>query len=200
MVLECLKLAAVEGVQQDLAYSNLLLKAFKCVGKGTDCFCSNLAENRDTGPSPSPPTRLPPSSPPPQRLPHKIPAKTPQTWQKHFPKAGVGGEGGCFLCQRSLLSGPPAWPPHVTGAGAGMAVGLQGSLGTAPSRDMGQVLPTAFASPGLRFPRAWPGTGVRPKNTACTVTYRYTWNPGFQLPWRQGQCASSPTPCGHHCI
>lgn len=35
MILECLKLAAAaEGVQQDLAYNNLLLKAFKCVGKG----------------------------------------------------------------------------------------------------------------------------------------------------------------------
>lgn len=41
MVLECLKLAAAKGVQQDLAYSNLLLKALNCVGKGMEHICSD---------------------------------------------------------------------------------------------------------------------------------------------------------------
>jgi len=69
MILECLKLAAAEGVQQELEYSNLLLKAFKCVGKGTECFCSHSADNRDTGSSPPHLARLPLSSLPLQRLP-----------------------------------------------------------------------------------------------------------------------------------
>ena len=153
MILECLKLAAAEGVQQDSAYSNLLLKAFKCVGKGTEHFCSDSAENRDTGPSPSPLAGLPPSSPPPQRSPHKIPAKPPQTWQKHLPKAGVGGwGGGRFPCQRPSLSGPTTRLPHRTGAG--IAIGLQGSPGRVPSRDTGELLAEAFATPELQFPHA----------------------------------------------
>lgn len=49
MILECLKLAAAaEGVQQDLAYNNLLLKAFKCVGKGRNRASAAIQQKTGT--------------------------------------------------------------------------------------------------------------------------------------------------------
>lgn len=80
------------GSTARFSIQQFIAKSFQMCGKGQKSrFCSNLAESRDMDPNPSPPARLPPSSPPPQRLPHKIPVKPPQTWQKHFPKAGMGG-------------------------------------------------------------------------------------------------------------
>lgn len=113
---------------------------------------------------------------------------------------GGWGGGGCFPCQQPSLSGPGAWLPYQ--AGAGIAISLQRSPGTAPSRDTGELLTAAFASPGLRFHRAWSGTGLGPmrKIAGHTVTYGYTWSPGFQLPWWRGQTPLSPDPCICHCL
>lgn len=196
MILECMKLAAVERVQQDLAYSNLLLKAFKCVGKGTEHFCSNLAVNRDTGPSPSPPAGLPSSSFFPQSLPHKVPAKLPHTEKKkHFPKVDVGGwGGGCFLCQQPSLSGPDIWLPHHAKARAACGWLIWGT----PVSCWLQLLPPW----DLGFPVCDQGLGLGP----CVKLQSTQWLMDipevmdFNLPWQWGQSPFSPAPWGCHCL
>lgn len=109
MVLECLKLAAVEGVQQDLEYSNLLLKAFKCVGKGTDRFCSDLAENRDTGPSPfssdQAATELASST----KVTTQNPSKDTPNVAKTLPKSRCGWGGGLFPVSAPIT----LWPTRL---------------------------------------------------------------------------------------
>lgn len=156
MVLECLMLAAAEGVRQDLAYSNLLLKAFKCVGKGTERFCRKQGDRPKPFSSDQAATQ-PASS---TKVTTQNPSKAAPDVAKRLPKSRPGWMGrGLF----PMSAATTLWPtllasPSGTGRDHGQPAGLprDGSFeGHGGAADCGFCLPRALFSPCVIGDRSW---------------------------------------------